>query len=196
MKLRKIDDLVEQLCGIEPAAFTRENVLREIGRTVLDPASMAPYMFFSNVHYTRNLIHRSELFEVVAIGWASGQVAPVHNHRGQECWMGVTEGRLEVRNFKMIECDANIRTCKLVPSVKYMLDPEHAAAVDPDEPIHSVHNHPEFGARAVSVHVYSRPIDWCEIYYPDQGRYMEMRLCYTSRRGVLCPGEVAEAVAS
>lgn len=193
MNSRKIGDLVEQLCAIEEADFTRANVLAEIGSAVIDPASMAPYLFFSGTHYTRNLIHRCELFEIVALAWEVGQAAPVHNHRGQECWMGITHGRLEVRNFRLIESDTNLRTCKLEPSITYTLDPGNPAAVDPAEPIHSVHNMPEFGQRAVSVHVYSRPLDWCEVYYPDKGRYMEMRLCYTSTNGVLCPGEVATA---
>jgi hypothetical protein len=74
------------------------------------------------------------------------------------------------------------------------MDPRHPAAVDPAEPIHSVHNLAEYGARAVSVHVYSLPFDSCEIYQPEQGRYQDVQLGYTSRLGVLCPGEQAEAV--
>ena len=195
MSLRKIDDLVERLCKIEPADFTRATVLREIGRSVIDQASMAPYLFFSDVHYTRNLIHRCDLFEIVALGWEVGQAAPVHNHRGQECWMGITHGRLEVRNFTLLESDPNRRTCRLAPADTYVLDPATPAAVDPEIPIHSVLNLAAFGERAVSVHVYSKPIDWCDVYYPDQGRYMEMRLFYTSQNGVLRPGEVAQAAA-
>ena len=74
------------------------------------------------------------------------------------------------------------------------MDPRHPAAVDPAEPIHSVHNLIEDGCRAVSVHVYSLPFDSCEIYQPEQGRYYDVSLGYTSRFGVLCPGEQAEAV--
>jgi cysteine dioxygenase len=190
MSLRQINDLVEQLCDIPDKAFSRAKVLEEIGRCELNPDSLEPYLFWSDVHYTRNLIHRCDLFEIVAIAWAQGQAAPIHNHRGQECWMGVSEGRLEVRNFKLVECDEAKKTCSLSPSAKYLMDTSNPAAVDPEEPIHSVHNLTEFGTRAVSVHVYSKPIDWCEVYYPDEGRYLEMKLCYTSKQGVLCPGEM------
>jgi len=193
MKLRKIGDLVEQLCALDASSFTRETVLGEIGRDIIDPASMAPYLFFSGTHHTRNLIYRCDLFEIAAFGWEIGQAAPVHNHRGQECWMGITHGRLEVRNYRMLEIDPERRTCRLEPADGYVLEPGHPAAVDPNDPIHSVTNRAEFGERAVSVHVYSKPIEWCEVYYPDQGRYMEMRLCYTSVNGVLCPGEIAQA---
>src|SRR5262245_27404607 len=94
---RSIGDLVEGLRRIPVLSFTRERVLREIGRTVLSPDSLKPFLFFSRSRYTRNLMHRNDLFEVVAIGWEPGQSSSIHNHRGQECWMGVPIGRLEVR---------------------------------------------------------------------------------------------------
>ena len=133
---RSIADLVQGLCGIPAASFTRDAVLKEIGRTVLDPGSLETYLFFRRSHYTRNLIHRDDLFEVVAIGWEPGQASAIHNHRGQECWMGVPIGRLEVRNYRLLEKDEAARTCRLEPSDRYVIDPRHPAAVDPAEPIH------------------------------------------------------------
>jgi len=168
-------------------------VLREIGRTVLDPRSLGPYLFFRRSHYTRNLIFRNDLFEVVAIGWEPAQASAIHNHRGQECWMGVPIGRLEVRNYRLLDKDETARTCRLEASDRYEMDPLHPAAVDPAEPIHSVHNLPQYGGRALSIHVYSRPFDSCEIYQPEQGCYYDVSLGYTTRFGVLCPGERAEA---
>jgi len=189
---RTIQDLVEGLCGIPAASFTRDAVLQEIGRTVLEADSLRPFLYFRRSHYTRNLIHRNDLFEVVAIGWEPGQASAIHNHRGQECWMGVPIGRLEVRNYRLVRKDSGARTCLIEPSVRYAMDPHHPAAVDPNEPIHSVHNLEEFGTRAVSVHVYSLPFDSCEIYQPEKGCYYDVQLGYTSRFGVLCPGERAE----
>jgi cysteine dioxygenase len=192
VETRTIQDLVEGLCGIPAASFTRDAVLHEIGRTVLDVPSLQPFLYFRRSHYTRNLIHRDDLFEVVAIGWEAGQASAIHNHRGQECWMGVPVGRLQVRNYRLVKKDPQARTCLIEPSVRYIMDPRHPAAVDPNEPIHSVHNLEEFGTRAVSVHVYSLPFDSCEIYQTDKGCYYDVQLGYTSRFGTLCPGERAE----
>ena len=186
---RSIEHLVDGLRSIPGAGFTRDRVLREIGRTVIEPRSLAPYLFFRHTQYTRNLIFRNDLFEVVAIGWEAGQASAIHNHRGQECWMGVPIGRLEVRNYRLLEKDESARTCRLQPSDRYEMDPLHPAALDPAEPIHSMHNLPEYGGRALSIHVYSRPFDSCEIYQPERGSYQDVKLGYTSRNGVLCPGE-------
>jgi cysteine dioxygenase len=192
---RTIQDLVGGLEKIPAGSFTRERVLDEVGRAVLDLASMIPYCWFCPTHYTRNLIHRCELFEVLAIGWDIGQRSPIHNHRGQECWMGVPVGRLEVQTYRLLERDPVAKTCRLEPSGTGLIDPAHPAVVDPNEPIHAVANLREWGERAVSVHIYSRPYESCEVYLPDQGRYFDVPLDYTSRYGVLCPGELAEPAA-
>lgn len=63
--------------------------------------------------------------------------------------------------------------------------------MDPSEPIHSVHNLESFASRALSVHVYSRPFDSCTVYQPESGRCFDVPLDYTSRHGVLSPGEHA-----
>lgn len=191
METRTIDALIEGLRAIPAASFTRERVLREFGRTAVDPASVRPYMFFCPTHYTRNLVYRDELFEVLALGWEPGQFSMIHNHRDQECWMGVPVGKLEIRNFRLLEFDPIQMTCRLEPSDRYEIVPLQPAAVDPEEPIHSVHNLAEYAARAVSIHVYSKPFESCMVYQPERGRCFEVPLEYTSRHGTLCPGERA-----
>ena len=194
MDVRTIDALVEGLRRIPEAAFTRERVLAEFGRTRVDPASVRPYMFFCPTHYTRNLVYRDDLFEVLTLGWESGQCSMIHNHRGQECWMGVPIGRLEIQNYRLLELDEARGRCRLERSARYVIDPTHTAAVDPSEPIHSVHNLDEYGCRALSIHVYSRPFNSCMVYQLEQGRCYDVPLDYTSRFGALCPGERAVAV--
>jgi hypothetical protein len=43
----------------------------------------------------------------------------------------------------------------------------------------------EFRQRAVSIHVYSKPFDMCEVYYRDKGTYADVPLFYTSEYGEL-----------
>jgi cysteine dioxygenase len=192
--MRTIREFVDDLCRLPATGFSRESVLAEFGRVVIDPRSMAPYMFFSPTHYTRNLIHKCDLFEVIGIGWSSGQHSMIHNHVQQECWMGVTCGKIEVQNYRLVEKDPVRKTCRIVETDRYLLEPGMAAAVDPTEPIHSVHNHASFGALSMSVHVYSLPFSSCEVYQKDKGIYYDVPLDYTSVHGVLCSGETAECV--
>jgi cysteine dioxygenase len=133
------------------------------------------------------LIFKNELFEVMTVCWEVGQASRIHNHRDQNCWMAVPVGRLRVQNYRVEDRDASCGTCKLVPTDTMLMDPSHPAFVNPVEPVHEVLNLAEFGERAVSVHVYSKPFDTCEIYLRDKGTYADVPLFYTSEYGVLHP---------
>ena len=63
---------------------------------------------------------------------------------------------------------------------------ERPLAVDPVEPVHLVRCAEARGVRALSIHIYSRPFDTCEIYCPDRGIYMDMKLTYWSQFGKVC----------
>ena len=128
------------------------------------PETLDKYLFFSKGNYTRNLIFKNDLFECMTICWEVGQHSRIHNHRDQNCWMSAPIGRLKVQNFRVDEKDATCGTCKIVPTEIYEMDAAHPVHVNPLEPVHQVLNLPEFNQRAVSIHVYSKPFDSCEVY--------------------------------
>ena len=53
------------------------------------------------------------------------------------------------------------------------------------EPIHQVVNPHSFGSRAVTLHVYSRPFDTCEIYDLKTKHYEDVKLVNTTEYGVV-----------
>ncbi len=135
------------------------------------------------------MIFKSELFEVLAICWETGQFSQVHNHRDQNCWMAVPIGKLRVQNFRVDSRDPLRGKCNMAATDRYDMDAEHPAAVAPDAPVHQVLNLPEFGQRAVSLHIYSYPYDSCEVYVPEKGVYHDVPLHYTSEYGKLSAEE-------
>jgi cysteine dioxygenase len=184
-----IRELAAGLEGIPEAEFTRQGVLGYLRDHRVDVGSLAPYLYFSPERYTRNLIHRAPMFELIAICWDTGQRSAIHNHRDQNCWMVTPIGRLRVQNFRVENRDAARGTCKLVPTDSYDMDPAHPAVVRPEEPVHQVLNLPEFGQRATSIHIYSHPYSSCEIYSLDRGAYSDVPLHYSSEYGKLSPDE-------
>ncbi len=189
MKMLPIHDWVELLASVPAREFTLKRVQEFLLAHGIRPETLDKYLFFSKASYTRNLIFKSDLFECMTICWETGQLSRVHNHRGQNCWMAVPIGHLRVQNFRVENRQAEKGTCRLVPTDVFDMDPEHPAAVNPVEPVHQVLNLPEFAGRAVSIHVYSRPFDSCEVYSIDQGRYFDAPLHYTSEYGRLNPEE-------
>jgi cysteine dioxygenase len=187
-----IADWVKNLAAIPDRNFTLENVQDYILHHAIRPESLEKYLFFSKGSYTRNLIFKNDMFECMAICWEVGQFSRIHNHRDQNCWMSAPIGRLKVQNFRVQDRHSDgehCGTCNLVATDIYEMDAAHPAYVNPLEPVHQVLNLPEFNRRAVSIHVYSKPFDRCEVYYRDKGTYTDVPLHYTSEYGKLHPDE-------
>ena len=184
-----VEAWVKCLAEIPEPEFTLGTVQDYILQNSVRPESLEKYLFYSKGNYTRNLIFKNEVFECMAICWETGQFSRIHNHRDQNCWMSAPIGRLRVQNFRVEERDAKCGTCRIVPTDIYDMDAEHPAYVNPLEPVHQVLNLPEFNARAVSIHVYSKPFDSCEVYQREKGTYADVPLHYTSEFGKLNPAE-------
>jgi cysteine dioxygenase len=183
-----VDVLVSRLRAFpEPSFQTTEEIRRFLAETPVDAGSLAPYLTWDRQHYTRNLIDKTDLYELIAICWEVGQASSVHNHRDQNCWMTAPIGKLVVENFCVGFQDIETGQCRLKASNTVELTAENPCAVDPREPVHRVVNPREANQRAVSLHVYSRPFDTCVVYSPEQGTCGEIRLHYNTVYGKAVP---------
>ena len=180
---------VKGLAVIPESDFTLDSVQNYILHHAVRPETLDKYCYFSKGNYTRNLIFKNTVFECMTVCWEIGQHSRVHNHRDQNCWMSVPIGRLRVQNYRVEHRDTAHGTCKILPTDIYEMDAAHPAYVNPMEPVHEVINVAEYNQRAVSIHVYSRPFDSCEVYVRDKGTYSDVPLFYTSEYGQLNPAE-------
>ena len=179
-----IDEFVRKLRSYPATAFDgTEEICEFLCSTPVDAASLAPYLTWNRQHYTRNLIDKSLLYELIAICWEVGQASSVHNHRDQNCWMAAPIGMLRIESFRVDFQDIEAGQCRLAASNTVELTPGNACVVDPNEPVHRVVNPRESNERAVSLHVYSRPFDTCVVYSPEQGTCGEIQLFYNTMFG-------------
>jgi cysteine dioxygenase len=184
MRFLAIDDWVKGLAAIPVAEFTGARIGAFTTQYGVDPESLIAYAFYAN-HYTRNLIYKCDMFEVLAVCWEIGQASPPHNHAGQQCWTLAPIGRLRVQNFRLVERDERKRTCRLIPTQSFDMDVRHPDQVEAEEPVHQVMNLAEFKERAMSIHIYSRPYASCEVYDAVRGTYWIETLSYWSEYGRL-----------
>ena len=183
-QLLTIDEFVGGLRKLREQDFTGiRGTLEYLRINRVDAESLKPYLFWNSQHYTRNLIDKTELYELLAICWEVGQASSVHNHRDQNCWMAVPVGRLLVENFHLVHQDLQGGRCRLEPLNTVEMNIFHPCAVDPADPVHRVVNPREFNQRAVSLHVYSRPFDRCVVYSPEQGTCGEIKLHFNTEYG-------------
>src|SRR5207244_3714868 len=172
-QLMSIDDFVARLRSFEKSVITRDNMLDFCDSVQINDSSLDPYVFYDDKFYTRNLIYRDPLFEVMTICWEPGQKTAVHTHNGQLCWMIVQRGNLVVVDYKWMGCDHpenqnvvgldclagsdHIRLDRIRETDAYTGGPILTA--DKLQTIHQLFNVNDSRERAVSIHVYSRPID-------------------------------------
>jgi len=179
-----ISDLVAGLRPFPQSAFDQTGeVLSYLQNTIVEPETLTRYLTWDRQHYTRNLIDKTPLYELIAICWEIGQASSIHNHRDQNCWMAAPIGRLLVQNYKVNHQNIEAGTCDLRTTDIVEINAQQPCAVDPLEPVHRVYNPREFGQRAVSLHVYSRPFDSCVVYSPEQHTCGEIKLHYTTEYG-------------
>jgi predicted metal-dependent enzyme (double-stranded beta helix superfamily) len=112
--------------------------------------------------YTRTCLYRDDRFEVLLLNWSPGAASALHDHGGQHCWLAVLEGRLDIDDYvRLDEGDVpghariGARGSRMLErggldlrSGRYDL---HKVSARRDEP-------------AVSLHVYSQPLEKFMIY--------------------------------
>src|SRR5579885_960426 len=182
--LLPVQEFVSELRKLPAPAFDKVEQVHEFLRLhPVDPDTLSPYLVWDRQHYTRNLIDKTALYELIAICWEVGQVSSIHNHRDQNCWMAAPIGRLKVQNYRVLWQDEEAGKCKIEPTDELEINPENPVAVNPREPVHRVYNPAELNQRAVSLHVYSRPFDSCVVYSDQQGTCGTIKLHYTTQYG-------------
>lgn len=196
-RVLSVADFVKTLQGFEEEPITRDRVLFFLRETALDRASLDPFVHFRPDRYTRNLIHRDEQIEVMAVCWSPGQRTVIHTHNGQLGWMSVEEGALAVVNYKWLGCNAsdnqNVAGMDCLAGASELdLDRREIQECYPDGPVNTVdkaqtiHQVVVQGKEpVVSVHIYSRPIESCVAFDLEKKTCYRRPLSFYSRYGTV-----------
>ena len=166
--------LVDEVRRVTAAGLDAGRMRRLLSSTLVEPASLDPYVRFEAGRYTRHLVHKSAEVEILVLCWAAGSRAPIHGHEGELCWARVERGTLSFTNYR----EVSRRPLHVTPVGPALVGgPGH---LDGPADLHAVENLPDFGGPAVSVHVYSKPYDECDIYDLENGAVKRVQLRYDS----------------
>jgi len=139
--------------------------------------------------YSRNLVHRSETFELLLLCWGEGHASPIHDHSGQQCWMAILDGELEEVHYDEPR-DGSTRPMASGRIRRFSAG--GVAYIHDDIALHLIRPAP--GTRGVSLHLYADPIDACRAFDPATGRATPVEVGYHSVRGVPCNGRSATEI--
>ncbi|MGH7775198.1 MAG: cysteine dioxygenase [Candidatus Binatia bacterium] len=172
-----IEELLRKLQTLVARGLDTREVHDYLLATLIEPASLENYLSFRPDHYARNLIYKSDAFELLAICWEGGQKAPIHGHEGERCWSRVERGTLRFTNYREVSEKPLV--------LERLAEPFHGKRGHLDGPadIHEVENLLSFDEKAVSLHLYSRPYLECDIYDLAQGKKERVRLTYDTMFG-------------
>lgn len=172
-----LSDFIEKLNKFSYRDFPVDEVLSLLQKHHLSVDLLEPYIFFSDARYTRNLIHKTSDFELLLLCWKTGQHSPIHGHEGEKCFMRVEVGQLQFTDYQ----EEPPRATSLVKKVKTEIGKE--GYIDGPAGIHQVSN--VSGHDTISLHLYAKPFDQCDIFDLQTNQKIKVPLGYHSIHGKL-----------
>ena len=159
-------DLLAQCDALRELTIWLDGIDRRPGLTELDSRlssldvnvqALEDCIGYSDDGYQRNVIKRTEHYELVAICWKPGQDTPIHDHVGSDCAFLIASGASTETIYKTNEDGLAYP----VSDRRYMPG-EVCAAAEPD--IHRVSN--DESTNLINLHVYTPPLSEFKIYAP------------------------------
>lgn len=130
------------------------------------------YCSWSDECYTRNCIVDNEKFELILLCWGPGQMTPIHDHGGEECWVTIIDGEFKETIYKIDDADGLKEVKSSIAKtndVTYMID---------FMGFHTLEN--LSNNRSMSLHLYAKPIRSCNSYDEKSGKLVNKELVYTT----------------
>ncbi len=172
-----VESLINNLKEFSKQNFPIPEVSSYLQNLSINDPALEKYCLLEEKFYTRNLIHRETDFEIMVICWPSNTSAPIHGHEGEKCWARVEKGNLQICNYD----ELSLKPLKLNMTNKISCNP---GDLDGPAEIHSVENLSNYFA--ISLHVYAKPYDACDIYNIKEGIIERTKLSYYSIGGKIC----------
>lgn len=152
----KLAELITYLRSISARADLKV-LARLLGKLEITRRDVESACTFGQRAYRRNIIARSEHFELLALCWRSGHCTPIHDHRGVSCAFRVVHGTGTEIRFKPTPSGL------VCPTLATSMHPGYVCAAK-DADIHQVVNHQAAGKDLVTLHIYSPPITKMHTY--------------------------------
>ena len=149
--IQTINELVTALSEGERTKYT--HIVQSLD---LHKSDLEEFCSWSQDSYTRNCIADNEDYELILLCWEKGQVTPIHDHGGEECWVKMIDGHMRETIYKKsVDGELNVvKSSETKPGdMAYMID---------FMGFHQLENLSD--GRAMSLHLYAKPIRKCNVY--------------------------------
>lgn len=161
-----------------------EEVSQALSQWAASWESLRPRIRFAPERYQRQRIYRDSDFEALLLCWEEAQATPIHDHGAQSGWFAVLEGSLIIEEFERRGRPPDLRSVAFgegLPPGSLRLQrrrrlhvPAGLTVCEAAAP-ETIHRVSSDGGRAVSLHVYSKPLD-SFLVFDEAGACRRLRL--------------------
>jgi predicted metal-dependent enzyme (double-stranded beta helix superfamily) len=164
-------ELVRYLDRQNTASFQGPMVDAYLNGNTVELNDILPFTRFREDTYARNLVRRTEQYEILVLAWLGGQRAGIHNHSGQKCWTQVLSGELCFQNYGPLK---NLNECPSRLGAPLRQSAGSVTYIDDHEGVHSIAN--EGNVPAISLHIYASPVTHCWVYFEKESCFKQIEL--------------------
>lgn len=143
-----------------PSAVQPAKMADFLARLVVSTEEIQRYARFSDTRYARNLVHKTDRFEIMVMCWHAGQRSSIHDHAGSLGGLKILHGELSESLFEKAP-NGMIRS---LTSADYPLG---STRVEDTSLIHQLSNLQRENGKAISVHIYAPPLVRMNVYSLD-----------------------------
>jgi cysteine dioxygenase len=187
-----VEKFVDGLRELSQGVITKQKIYDYLVSYEIREKDLSRYELWLEDRHTRNKIFRNDMLECMLICWPIGAITPLHTHNGQLGWMTMIRGKLVVDNYRKVDCNrpenqqvvgmdclaGATRIEMKALGTELCVPGGPLNTVDKTQTIHRIRNLAEWNERAMSMHIYSRPIDSCVVFDIEGGKCFRRDLKY------------------
>lgn len=174
--IETIESLVNELQDADPDDY--EDLAKQL---CIDSSDAIAFATWSKESYTRSCLALTDEFELILLCWEKGQTTPIHDHNDQECWVHVVEGSFCEERY--IDSENGMEELG-----EFDLLEEGLSYMNDNMGYHRLTN--STNGRAMTLHLYAKPIQSCRIYNEDKKKFEKVELAYDTVHDILDNGRV------
>lgn len=145
----KINNLIQELMLINDSSLIK-STFEKVPANIDD---FVGYIQFNDEGYSRNLVAKTDMFELLVLCWKAGQESKIHNHADSTCMFKVVEGNLT--NTVFLQEEKHI----ILKSITELSRGESCLISDERE-YHQISNNSNDDV--ISIHLYTPPLQQFE----------------------------------
>lgn len=170
-------DMIKSLNGlIETLKISDAEDFVKIAKNMHIPVEdFKKYMYWKDEDYSRNCIIKTDEFELILLCWKKGNITSIHGHDNQKCWIYQVDGEMTEIRYKQ-DSEGKLTECNRI-----LLTPGKLCYMHDTMGYHLLKNHTD--KKAMTLHLYMKPVDQCEVYNSDNNCFEERILGFDTVHG-------------